>query len=231
MKLNCVIVDDESGAQIVLENYCSKLDYAQVVGKFYNAVDALQFLNRNQVDVLYLDINMPEIDGFGLLNLLDQKPAVIFTTAYSEYALTAFEYGAIDYLHKPVRFERFIKAMEKAQKWCSVQKTKAVANYIELRIDGRLETIETAHIVYVEGLGNYIKLHTTHNKEMLVLMTMAEIEDKLPASSFVRTHKSYIVNTAMINKVSDGKIQLPHAVLPIGNTYKKYFELLMKTKK
>jgi DNA-binding LytR/AlgR family response regulator len=227
MTLSCIIVDDEPGALQILENYIGKLSSLSLTGKFHNAIEAYYYLKQNKVDVLFLDINMPEIDGFGLLNMLTHKPVVIFTTAYSEYALKGFEYSAIDYLHKPIRFERFVTAVEKAQKWCVVQQTTEFAEYIELKVDGQHKRINTTDIVYIEGLRNYIKLHTT-NEMMIVLITMNEIENKLPGNVFVRIHKSYIINVSKIKITSNDQVEVNDTLLQVGKTYKKYFNEFMK---
>ncbi len=228
MKLNCIIVDDEPGSHIVLETYLEKFGSATLLGKFFNAIDAFRFIKHNKVDIVLLDINMPEVDGFGLLDMIEHKPAVIFTTAYSDYALKGFEYGAIDYLHKPIRFERFVKAMEKAQKWCGIgQEEKNIADEIQLKVDGFTRSIKTSDIMYVESFRNYIKVNTD-DKALLVLMTMNEIETKLSGKIFIRIHKSYLVNMSRVTKVVNGKVFINNYFLPIGKTYKKYFEQFIK---
>jgi DNA-binding LytR/AlgR family response regulator len=222
MKLSCIIVDDEPGAVSILEEYVYKLNTVHLAGKFFNSVDAFHFMKLHKVDIVLLDINMPEVDGFALLEMLDHKPVVIFTTAYSNYALKAYESGAIDYLHKPIRFERFVRAMEKAEKWRLVhEKTKKV-DVIELKVEKRILAIKTADILYIECSGNYLKFHTQKD-QAVVLMTMREIEAKLPDSEFIRIHKSYIVNVSKITAVKGARVFLGGAYLPLGKTYIKYF--------
>lgn len=223
MKLSCIIVDDEPGSHIVLESYIEKFGTVALIGKFFNAIEAFQFIRQHKVDIILLDINMPEINGFGLLDMIEHKPVVIFTTAYSDYALKGFEYGAIDYLHKPIRFERFVKAMEKAQKWCSIKQDEIVAEDMDLKVDGYTRSVKTADISYIESFRNYIKIHID-NKAVLVLMTMNEIEAKLSGKVFIRIHKSYLVNMSKVTKVINGKVFVNNSLLPIGKTYKKYFE-------
>src|ERR1044071_1331526 len=185
MKLRCIIVDDEPGAQYVLENYIGQLGYATLAGKFYNAIDAYHFMRNHEVDVLLVDINMPQIDGFGLLDMVAHRPAIIFTTAYSEHALKSFDYGAIDYLLKPIRFERFVKAMEKVQKWHGLEDvTGDDPETIEVKSDGRVRSIKVADIYYIESLRNYLKIYLA-DRSILVLMTMNELESKLPRSLFI----------------------------------------------
>lgn len=230
MKLRCVIIDDEPGAQYVLENYIGELNYAEVSAKFFNAIEAYHFLKNNPVDVLLVDINMPQVDGFGLLDMVGDKisPAIIFTTAYSDHALKGFEYGAIDYLHKPIRFERFVIAMEKAQRWCNARQPEETTEHIEVKVNGQNRLLKISDILYVESFRNYIHIHLP-DKPVMVLMTMTEIENKLPKSSFVRIHKSYLVNAAKISNAEAGKVDVAGASLPIGKTYKKYLEAFLRT--
>lgn len=228
MKLKCIIVDDEPGAQSVLENYIGRLDEIELAGKFSNAVDAFKFLKTIMVDVMLLDINMPEVDGFELLDLLEIKPAVIITTAYSDFALEGFEYGAVDYLHKPIRFERFVKAMEKAAKWCSVKPVPKNGDYIELKIDGRRQAVKLGDVYYAESFRNYIKIHTVA-KDVLLLMTISELERKLPNEMFIRIHKSYIINKQRIENAAGDKVMVKEILLPVGKTYKKYFEEFLRS--
>lgn len=228
MKLNCIIADDEQGAQAVLESYIGKLEDMVLCGQFFNALDAFRYIKANQVDLVLLDINMPEIDGFGLLDMLEHKPMVIFTTAYSDHALKGFDYNAVDYLCKPIRFERFVKAIEKAQKWHSLKHARTTADHVELKIDGVSRNIKTADIYYIESLGNYIRLHTAGGAP-LVLMTMTELENKLPPGKFVRLHKSYLVNAQHLQKMSPDEVVIAGTHLPVGKTYKKYFSEFMKS--
>lgn len=229
MKLNCIIVDDEEGAQYILQDYLSKLDYVQLSGTFYNVAEALAFLQTNKADILLLDINMPGKDGFALLDELPHRPVTIFTTAYSHHALKGFEYGAVDYLYKPIHFDRFTAAMDKARKWCSLQQVPQEKAQIQVRADGRMLSVKTADICYAESLGNYIKIHTLKGSHM-VLMTLSELESLLPVSQFVRVHKSYLVNAACIHIAPDGELHVNDVKIPVGNTYKKYFTVFMKGK-
>ena len=161
--------------------------------------------------------------------MLEHKPVIIFTTAYSDYALKGFEYNAVDYLHKPIRFERFVKAIEKAGKWHTVrQGSTTTVEYLDIKIDGATRHIRISDIAYVESLGNYIKIHAAGSAPM-VLMTMSDMEAKL-TDQFVRIHKSYLVNAANIQKVKADEVQVAGASLPIGKTYKKYFTEFIKNK-
>lgn len=225
--LSCIIVDDEKGARVILEHYLSRLPQAELKGQFYDVLQAYHFLKQNRVDLILLDINMPEIDGFGLLEMLEQRPAVIFTTAYSDFALKSYDYHAVDYLQKPIRFERFVKAIEKAGKWIQAGPAEIPVESVAFRIKGRTQHIDTHDILYVESLGNYLALHTRQQKHV-VLMKMHEIEQLLPKSFFVRVHKSYLVNMRSIDRSGDDQVQIGDAAIPVGKTYKKYFEEFSK---
>jgi DNA-binding LytR/AlgR family response regulator len=221
--LRCVIVDDEVGAQMVLEQYLSRIPETVLAGKFFNAIEALHYLRQHPADVLLLDINLPEINGFGLLDLLTNRPAVVFITAYTDHALKGFDYDAVDYLHKPVRFERFVQALNKARKWAeqirSVQLPEAKT--ITLRIDGYDCAVATTSIRYAESLRNYLKIHTEESS-FLVLMPMQDLERQLGAPRFMRIHKSYLVNTERVTRVGLVELTIGKVTLPIGKTYRKY---------
>jgi two-component system, LytTR family, response regulator len=226
MKLRCIIVDDEPGAQHILENYLGRVEQVELAGKFFNAIDAFNFIKKTPVDIILLDINLPETDGFGLIHMLEHNPGIIFTTAYSDHALKGFDYNAIDYLLKPIRFERFVVAIEKARKWKSLYPQQNTVHSIQVKVNGNEQTIEAPDIRYVESVGNYLKIFT-QSTFSLVLMTMTEIEKKLSEPQFVRIHKSYLVNTSKIVKVLPDEVQLDNTTLPIGKTYKRYVEQFM----
>lgn len=229
MKLRCLIVDDEPRARLILGEYLQQLEGIEVSGSFGSALQAFQYIKEHPVSLVLLDINMPGITGFGLLDMLDPKPAVILTTAYPDYALKGFDYDVVDYLQKPVRLERFVKAMEKARRWIALQQTPAGPRpeYLNVRIDGKAVSINIADIRYLEGLRNYVKIHTDKGA-YLVLMTMAEMEKMLPEDSFVRIHKSFIVRLASIRKTSLNTVYVGEAALTLGKTYKRYFQEAMK---
>lgn len=220
--LRCIIVDDEKGAHVILEHYISRLQQVTLEGRFYDAVQAYHFLRQNKIDLVLLDINLPEIDGFGLLEMLDQKPAVIFTTAYSDFALKSYDYNAVDYLHKPIRFERFVKAIEKAGRWHHSVPQEEPVDSVSFKIKGHTRSIAVRDIRYAESLGNYLALHTLQQKHIM-LMKMHEIEQLLPKSMFVRVHKSYLINATCIDQPGDDQVLIGDKTIPIGKTYKKYF--------
>lgn len=227
MKLRCIIVDDEKGAHVILKNYIDRLDEVLFCGSFYDAVSAYRYLKDNIVDLVLLDINMPEMDGFGLLELLDKRPAVIITTAYSDHAFKSYDYNAIDYLHKPIRFERFLKAVEKTGQWLQAAPAVKPVSSLAFKVDGQMVQIQLSDLLYVESLKNYMMLHTRSKKHM-VLMTMTEMERLLPSQEFIRVHKSYIVNTSCIERSSADDVVINGVTLPVGKTYKKYVASFLK---
>lgn len=222
MKYKVAIVDDEPRAHKIIEAYISRLPEIELAGTFLNAVTAFDFFNRNKIDVVFLDITMPELDGFTFLRMLKKPPIVIFTTAHSEFALESYDYDAVDYLKKPIPYERFVKAVNKAVSLIvSKEPTKQLLDHIDLRIDGHMKAISFNEITYFQSLGNYIKIITTE-KMLVTQMTTAEIEATLPRELFIRIHKSFIVNRSRIEKVSDDEIIAGNIKLPIGKTFKKY---------
>jgi two-component system LytT family response regulator len=222
MKVRVLIVDDEPRAHTVLQNYIARMPELELAGDCFNAIEAYQFLKQETVDLIFLDITMPEIDGFGFLRMLDKQPAVVFTTAHSEFAVESYEYNAVDYLKKPIPFERFLKAVGKSIQWVE-NKISLVPQkkIIQLRIDGELQSIQLDKVIYIQSLGNYVKIFMD-KKNCLVQVTTKELEDLLPRNMFLRIHKSFIVNRIRIGTVSDEDVSVGGAVLPIGKTFKKY---------
>jgi len=224
--MNILIVDDEPIAQDIMESYVQKLPQLNLVGKSKNALEAFSILSKQQVDLMLLDINMPEITGIDLLHTLKDPPMVVFTTAYAEYALESYELNAIDYLVKPVPFERFLKAIQKAQKHIArkaVQQAapaKVADDFIFVKADGKLVRIELAKLMFAEGLKDYVRLWTAGSK-IVVHSTMKNIEDQLvPYGNFIRIHKSYIINLNYISEIDGNSVRLADQLLTIGNTYR-----------
>lgn len=226
MNLRCLIVDDEPPAIKIIENYLGKLKNVEIAGTARNVIEAMEILKHENVDVIFLDINMPEISGMSMLKIMRVLPVVILTTAYSDYALESYEYDVADYLLKPFRFERFVKAVEKARALVKppqpLPEKTPVQDFVEFKVNGTNRKILLDDILYLQSLGNYIKIFT-HNKRILSLQTTREMEESLPRKTFVRIHKSYIVNISKISDYSSEFVFISNAKLPIGKTYKKYF--------
>lgn len=224
--MNCLIVDDEVLAQDVLAMYISKLDFLTLTGRCNNALQAFAMLNNEQVDIMFLDIKMPEMSGLDLIKSLKNPPKVIVTTAYDEFALQGYELDIIDYLLKPIRFERFLKSVNKVQQLGNTaQKAGGVAAAIDetfyVRSERKLVRIDSREVRYMESLKNYLAIHT-ESKKIIIYTTLSSIEEELnPNPYFVRVHKSFIVNTRFVTEVGNNMIRLKdNTELPIGGIYK-----------
>ena len=225
MQLSCLIVDDEVLAQDVIERYISNIPTLKLLGKCDNAVEAISFLHNNRVDLMFLDLNMPELSGLDMLRTLTNPPKVILTTAYSEYALESYEFGVIDYLLKPIKLERFIKAVNKVveQSGVSVLSKEVVEENIRQTIfikdDQATYQLDLDKISFIEAYGNYLKIHTPE-KVYVIRDTMTDMERKLPSTIFMRIHKSYIISLVKIDSISGNRVFIKEKELPIGEMYK-----------
>lgn len=228
MNLTCLIVDDEPLARNLLSDYVKKIPSLNLVGTCEGSLEAMEFLKSNSVDLLFLDIKMPELTGIGLLKSITKKPMVIFTTAYSEYALEGYELDVIDYLLKPITFERFIKAINKVQAHVTTTRP-AVApqlladDFIFVKDGTKLVKIMTNDILYVEGLKDYVTIHTTTQK-VVSLQRLKSLEEQLPSSLFIRTHNSFIVSLRAIKSVHKNEVEIGNTFIPVGETYRKSFK-------
>lgn len=241
-KLNCIIVDDEPNAHFVLEHYFKQTDKISLLNSFFNGVEAIEFISNNQVDLIFLDINMPGITGFEMLQSLSYSPLVIFITAYSQYALDGYKYNVVDYLLKPIELESFLAAIDKAVKRMSLvtiagEPISAVEsqsdNFITIKTDRELIKVRFEAIVYVQSYGNYVKI-VSHDRNYVTSVTTFEIERKLPKDKFLRIHKSYIVSLEHVSRLDSNVIFIKSLKLPIGNTYKREvlgkLEILLKSR-
>jgi two-component system, LytTR family, response regulator len=233
MIIKTIIVDDEPLAHNILEKYISKITYLELIENCYNAMEAISSLRNNKVDLMFLDIKMPGLTGIQFLKSISNPPKVIITSAYSEYALEGYEYSVSDYLLKPISFERFLKAVNKIEfplsnnPVDSGEKAIKYKGFIFLKADKVNYKIEYNKLKYIEGCGNYIKVFTDE-KMLLVSETMSEIENKLPKELFLRIHKSYIVSLQNIQKCEKNLVVIEGKTLPIGNTYKREIEKILK---
>jgi DNA-binding LytR/AlgR family response regulator len=218
--ITAIAIDDEPKAIQVIEHHASKMEHLQLLAHFYNADDALHFLKQNPIDLVFLDINMPNKSGMELLNELQYQPLIIFTTAYSEYALDSYSYNAVDYLLKPFEFDRFQLAIQKVEE--RLEHTKHNKPYFFIKDGFKTIKIEFKDILFIKGSGNYLDITTT-NKVYSPRMTFGEIVSKLPPSQFIRVHQSYIINIACIDKIENNHIISALYKVPISNTYKASF--------
>ena len=235
MKINCIIVDDEPLARKGLKEYINDVDFLNLVGEFDNAVKATDILSKENVLLLFLDIQMPKITGLDFFRSLKQAPPVIFTTAYPQYALEGFDVNALDYLVKPISFERFLKAALKAKEYYEIRKeneSKATSNeeYFFVKADNKLVKIFFNEILFVEALQNYVTIHTA-TKKYITYLTFKSVEEYLPQDAFIKTHKSYIVSAAKIDSIEGNDIRIKEYHVPISRNEKDLvMEKLLKGK-
>ncbi|MCG2613449.1 LytTR family DNA-binding domain-containing protein [Terrimonas sp. NA20] len=230
-KIKCIVVDDEEGAHLVITHFLKDIRTLSLEGSFYNAIDALDYLYKNKVDLVFLDINMPGLSGLEMLETLTNRPFIILTTAYKQYALDGYKYEVVDYLVKPFEFKKFLQAIDKVMNRKGIQaKMPAVeeTDHLILKVDGTLTKIPFSKIIYIQSFGNYVKIFIEDGM-LISQMTTSEIEERLSTSLFLRIHKSYIVSLKQIQKVSGTQVVLKNNTeLPIGNTFKR--ELLAQFK-
>ncbi len=229
--IKCIIVDDEPLALVQLQKYVERVPFLECVCACNNAVEAMEILSERNVDAMFLDINMPEINGLQLVRSLSTPPMLVFTTAYSEYALDGFRLDAVDYLLKPFSFDEFMKAANKLNDAYAmrrnVQQSEEPVDSLYVKSDYRMLRIPVASIKYVESMSEYVRIFVEGNSKPIVsLMSMKKIEEFLPSSTFMRVHRSYIVNLNMIKEISRMRIVYDGDVsVPIGDLYKdKFFE-------
>jgi DNA-binding LytR/AlgR family response regulator len=218
--LRCIIIDDEPLALEVLENYIQRMADLQLIRKCSNALEAFQSLNNERVDLLFLDIQMPVIDGLSFLKSLKNPPAVILTTAYSNHAIEGFDLNVADYLLKPISFERFLKAVNKVIEQHKIQGDgDTQSDYMFMKVDSKLVRVNYADITYIEGMKDYLKIYTKE-KLLVVHQTMKKIEEILPKSRFIRVHKSYMVSLGAVSSIVGNFVEINGKEIPIGANYK-----------
>jgi len=236
--LKCMVIDDEPLAIQLLANHISKVSFLEMINTFNNPMEGLISFNSNPADLIFLDIQMPQLTGIQFMKLLQNRAQVIITSAYEEYAIDGFEHNVTDYLLKPISFERFYKAVEKAynlknpsHKLESTQDLyPATGGYIFVKVETKMVRVELDDILFIEGLKNYVSIYTK-TQRIVTLQVMKQLEEILPANRFVRVHKSYIVALDKINSIERQEIYIKDRVIPIGITYQEQFFKLLESKK
>lgn len=232
-KLTCYIIDDEHLAQEILEAYVAKVSFLELKGTFFSPLEAAAKVEQDKPDLLFLDINMPDLDGLSFIPMLNPKPSIILTTAYDQYALKAFELDVKDYLLKPFSFERFYKAVLRvyqAQRGPeSVAKAEVKPNssspeneHIFLKVGHRIQKIAIGDILFVEGMKDYLKIHTTKEKVM-TLMSFSKLEELLPSENFARVHRSFVIAIDKIDHIEKNRIRIGNELIPISDTFNEAF--------
>jgi two-component system, LytTR family, response regulator len=234
--LTCLIVEDEPLARNLLTEYVSKVSDLRLVEACSSPLVALEILRKQHIDILFLDIQMPELTGISFLKVLKNKPLVILTTAYSQYALEGYEHDVVDYLLKPITFERFLRAVDKVnQRVHSPSRTvpetlqKPADDFVFVKDGTKLVKIQLSDILYVEGLKDYVAIHTKSQK-VVTLQRMKSLEDQLPADRFIRIHHSFIVAVHAIDAVHKGEVKIGTAMLPVSESYRKSFREFIEGK-
>jgi DNA-binding LytR/AlgR family response regulator len=239
--MNCLAIDDEPLALNIIRDFCSRIDFIDLIATCTNPIEAIRMLNQRDIDLIFLDIQMPNITGLEFIRSLKNPPQVIFTTAYANYALDGFDLNATDYLVKPFSFERFLKAVNKAYEVVLLRKEKIPFHeirhemiegekFLMIKVEYRTVKVEIQQILFIEGLKDYIKIYLG-KKPLLTKSTMKNIESKLPSDTFIRVHKSFIVAFPKIEAVENNRIVIGERLIPIGNQYKSAFYALLDSKR
>lgn len=232
-KLSCYIIDDEHLAQRILEEYVAKVSFLEWKGSFSSALEAGAAMDKDKPDVLFLDINMPDLNGISFISMLNPKPMIILTTAYDQYALKAFDLEVKDYLLKPISFERFYKGVLRVYQESNpgTQAVKVDAQplaaknepeYIFLKVGFRIQKIRVGEILFIEGMKDYLRIHTPKEK-IMTLMSFSKLEELLPESKFARVHRSYMVALDKIDHIEKNRIRIADEYIPISETYAEGF--------
>lgn len=234
MRITCVIIDDEPLARKGLKEYITDVDFLEIIGEFDSPLKATELISSGEVQLLFLDIQMPRITGLDFFKSLQHPPPVIFTTAYPQYALEGFEVNALDYLVKPFTFERFLKAALKAKEFYEIRETNnsggKTSDYFFIKADNKLVKIFFDELLYVEALQNYVTIHTPSKKYMTYL-TFKAVEEYLPPDKFLKVHKSYIVAASKIDSIEGNDIRIGQQHIPISRNQKdEVMEKLLKNR-
>jgi len=228
--IKCIAIDDEPLALKQIAGYIRKTPFLELKEQFDSAMQAITFLQENDVDLMFVDINMPDLNGMDFVKSLENPPKVIFTTAYSEYAIDGFRVDAVDYLLKPIGYSDFLKAANKAKSWFDLhseqsEQIKSRDNFLFIKSEYKIIRINLNDIKYIEGMREYIRIHLVNEKPVMSLLSMKSIEQKLPENQFMRVHRSYIVNLEKITTVERHRIVFDNNVyIPVSEQYKSKFQ-------
>jgi two-component system, LytTR family, response regulator len=240
MNINCIAIDDEPLALDIIRDYCSKVAFLNLLRTFDNAIESIEYIRTNKIDLIFLDIQMEELSGIQLLNALKHRPFVIFTTAYERYAIQGFELDVVDYMLKPISFERFIKGVNKVCERLQMDpdgakpeggKTKpAEPSFFFVKTETRMERIENQDVLYVEGMGDYWRI-VTKTRRIMTLMNARKLEEVLHEPQFCRVHKSFFIALDKIESIERNRIKIGDQYIPVSETYHKTFFDLVERKK
>lgn len=227
--IRCIAIDDEPFALEQIASYIRKTPFLELTGQFESAVQALGYLQENEVDLMFLDINMPDLSGMDFVKSLSKAPRVIFTTAYSEYAVEGFRVDALDYLLKPVSYPLFLKAADKARKWFGredekIVRLKAGEGFLFIKSEYKILRITLSDILYIEGMREYVRIHLVNRNPVMSLLSLSKLEEYLPGGIFMRVHRSYIVNLSSVHTIERNRIIFGKVYIPVGDQYRSAFQ-------
>ena len=226
--IKCIAIDDEPLALKQITSYINKTPYLDLTASFESPIEALTYLQENTVDLVFVDINMPDLNGLDFVKSLKYPPKIIFTTAYSEYALEGFKVDALDYLLKPIDYATFLKAANKAREWFDLKRNtteeiKSNNDYLFIKSEYKIVRIKLEDVTYIEGMREYVRIHLINEKPIMTLLSMKAMEAQLASKSFMRVHRSYIVNLNKITTIERNRIVFDKVYIPISEQYKECF--------
>jgi DNA-binding LytR/AlgR family response regulator len=219
--INCLVVDDEPIAREGIMEYIRQIDYLNAVAQCKSAAEAACLLHKSKIDLIFIDIQMPKLSGIEFVKALANPPLIIFTTAYSEYAMEGFELDVVDYLLKPISFARFLKSVEKAQSYLNAKtrELEITPDYFYIKCNGKIEKILMSDVIYIEAMANYVIIHA-QGKKYITYLTFSGIEEKLPSHLFVRIHKSYLIAISAIQTIDGNEVITSTTRLPISKSFR-----------
>ena len=227
--MNCIIVDDDEMARVSLQMLCEKIEDLTVIESFESGIDALNWLKKGETDIVFLDIEMPDLSGMELVKTVDDLPQIIFTTSHSKYALEAFEYQVTDFLPKPVELARLLKAVDRAKELNDNVSPQEEQRQLFIRVDGKFVRVELDDILYIESYGAYVRFYSETGKKYIVHSTIKNIDQKITNNSFLKVHRSYVVNLDKIVDIEETNLLIKDKVIPVSRAYRPVLMKKIKT--
>jgi DNA-binding LytR/AlgR family response regulator len=232
--IKCIAIDDEPLALKQITSYINKTPFLELQGSFESAIEALSYLQENSVEFMFVDINMPDLNGIDFVKSLENPPKIIFTTAYSEYALEGFKVDALDYLLKPIDYATFLKASNKAKNWFDLQVSKpekinSNADFLFIKSEYKIVRVKLSDIKYIEGMREYVRIHLINEKPIMTLLSMKAVEQQLASTTFMRVHRSYIVNLNKITTIERNRIIFDKVYIPVSEQHKEKFHQFIES--
>ncbi len=227
--MRCIIVDDDEMARVSLEMLCDKIEDVSVIATFDNGIEALNWLKKEDVDLILLDIEMPDLSGMELVKSVDDLPQIIFTTSHAKYAMEAFEYQVTDFLPKPVQLGRLIKGIDRANELNDNVRPQVEQSQLFVRVDGKFVRIELGDIMYIESLGDYVRFYSENGKKYIVHSTIKNIAQKITNDNFLKVHRSYVVNLSKVVDIEEANLLIKDKVIPVSRSHRSILLSKIKT--